>query len=255
MRTFTGALAAVFVICIGGYVWQARDAHISGPLPSAPEHSSQPSNSTLAPALSDAQGSGAVASSQGRQPARQATGKSVVEDAVADTLASPPPHVEPVITSELPSYLSFYATQSHPPPSPNECKDPFELLVEMNEESRDETWASRVEQELHALLVPHPLGFHVTITCRAAICQVTALGPGKQILENETEYNVYWSEFMEKLRHAPFAAEFATVRFFAAPYVEDPTQDIAGYVFTTVGHPATTNSRDCANFKPSSAQN
>jgi hypothetical protein len=253
MRTLTAALAVVFAICVGLYGWQARDADILAPQPSPPEHSSKPSNSTIAPTLTDAQGSGRVPASPKRQAGQEATGESVVEEVIADTIASPP-HVDPVITSDLPSYLSYWATLPQPRPYPHECKDPFELLVEMNEAPRDEVWASRVERELHALLQPHPLGFHVSITCRAAICQVTALGPSSQIRENQTEYNVYWWEFMEKLRHAPFASEFVTAQFFAAQHVEDTSQDIAGYVFTTVGHPAATKSPECANFKPSSAQ-
>jgi hypothetical protein len=254
MRTLTGVLAILLAIFVGLCVWQGRDAKFSAQLPSAPEHSSNSSKSTIAPTLADAQGSGAVSSSQERQAVHEVTGESVTEEIVADTLAGPTPHVDPVITSDLPSYLNFYAREPPPTFPPDECNGPFELLVEMNEAPRDDVWASRVERELHALLQPHPLGFHVTITCRAAICQVTALGPGSQIREKETEYNAYWSEFMEKLRHAPFAPEFVTARFFGAAYVEDPTQDIAGFVFTTVGHPAATKSPDCANFKPSSAR-
>lgn len=153
---------------------------------------------------------------------------------------------------DFPSYLRFAVDPQSTMRSPDGCKHLFGVLSEMSGESRDELWAPRVERELRTLLEQHPLGFRVSVGCRATVCQITNIGPVTAILENEAAFGTYWSNFEDNLRNAPIASELATRRFFTAEYPEDPTQAISGYVFTSVGQATPSEPPHCAPFHPHS---
>ncbi len=226
MRTFVGCLVVVLVILVGWRMWDAREVSTSAPAASPPTHVARSTSATSVPELASQEGSSSESADAERNIADDAIVQHVTERASEDSFAGPPLNAEPVITRQLPSYLDFYVSSADSTRLRNGCKDPLQLMAEMKVGTRDDEWAERIEEGLQSFLGPHPLGFLVTVTCRAAICQITALGPGKEILGNEEKYEAYWDEFMSKLRYSPIAAEFATRQYFGAPYPEDPSQEM-----------------------------
>lgn len=159
---------------------------------------------------------------------------------------------EILLGGDFPPYLAAVAHTEPDQRDPRGCKLVSGLLVEMAGEARDDLWAPRVERELRAMLGDHPMGFAVSVGCRATICQVTEIGTlVEHDLVTERAWAAYWSGFMQKLRSSPVAAELATRRFFSGNFPPHPNWLISGYVFTTVGHAASPGEpADCAPFEP-----
>lgn len=165
---------------------------------------------------------------------------------------SPPPVGVPsgMASPDYPPYLGAVASKWFPDRANNGCKSPSALLTEMAEEPRDGLWAPRMERELRGLLETHPLGFAVSVGCRATICQVTAIGPHADALEHEAESQRFWGLFQQRLRASPTAGEFATYRYFAGTEPMGDLQVIAGIVLTSVGQASPDEPGDCAPFAP-----
>jgi hypothetical protein len=155
-----------------------------------------------------------------------------------------------MISDDYPPYLGAVASSWFPFRFENGCKSPSALLTDMAEEPRDPLWASRMERELRALLESHPLGFAVSVGCRATICQITAIGPHATALEHPTEAQRFWGLFERRLRASPIAREFATKRFFAGVEPRGTLEAIAGIVLTSVGQASPDEPADCAPFAP-----
>lgn len=168
------------------------------------------------------------------------------------TLPPPPPLGVPagMITKDYPPYLGLVASKWFPPRSDNGCKSPSALLAEMAEEPRDTLWAPRMERELRALLEPHPLGFAVSVGCRATICQITTIGPHADALEHQAEVKRFWGFFQSRLAASPAAREFASHRYFSGMEPMGELKAIDGIVLTSVGQASPDEPASCASFVP-----
>ncbi|HEX5787561.1 MAG TPA: hypothetical protein VFY03_05240 [Woeseiaceae bacterium] len=123
---------------------------------------------------------------------------------------------------------------------PRGCKTPAAVLDAMAEEARDELWAVRMERELADQLGRHPLGFEVTVSCRATICQATEYGD-LEVLQhggNQRKAKTYWDEFRDKLEASPVAEEIGRWHSFAGNFSPEPDMHVAGYVLIGVGQGA-----------------
>ncbi len=191
-----------------------------------------------------------VGSSKNAQPADPES--HAQNESVSNTIILTPD----MLTGDVPSYLGYVMAMPTSDRNPRGCKSPSRLLAEMSQESRDELWASRVERELRDLLLPHPLGFPVSVGCRATFCQVTeigdpfaATGPAKGPVEQ-----AFWKDFWDRLRASPVAAEFASEHCFAGTYAPKPSTFpppfIAGCIYTSSGQATPSEPADCAPFTP-----
>jgi hypothetical protein len=255
MRIVTIGLIITLAISIGWYVLQARDASSFEP-PLAPRPvSTKSTSSSRTPAFT---GSGALRAESARSDKENVRPEADGMHTATD-IAAEPARVDrtgdSAITNELPAYLSFFTAHSGDSVSPNGCKDPFQLLAEMARGSREGTSASQMEEALQDLLERHPLGFSVSITCRAAICQISDIGPITELLQREQQHRAFWGNFIERLQGAPSSFDVASVSYFTATAPEDPNQNISGYVLTTKERVAPSESPDCARFKARGDQN
>jgi hypothetical protein len=161
-----------------------------------------------------------------------------------------------MLAGDVPPYLGYVMAMATSDRNPRGCKSPSRLLAEMSQESRDELWASRVESELRDLLEPHPLGFPVSVGCRATLCQVTELGdlfvaagPANGLAEQ-----AFWKDFRDRLRAGSVAAEFASEHCFAGNYAPKqstfPSLFITGCIYMSSGQATPSEPADCAPFTP-----
>lgn len=155
-----------------------------------------------------------------------------------------------MISHDYPPYLGAVASSWFPLRFESGCKSASGVLADMAEEPRDALWAPRMERELRALLEPHPLGFAVSVGCRATICQLTAIGPHATAPEHSTEPSSVWGLFQRRLRASPIAREFATYRYFSGAQPMGELQFIDGIVLTSVGQASPDEPTDCAPYAP-----
>jgi hypothetical protein len=156
-----------------------------------------------------------------------------------------------MISHDYPPYLGVVASW-FPPRDHKGCKSSSALLAEMAGEPRDPLWAPRIEKELLELLEPHPLGFAISVGCRATICQVTSVGPFARALEHSDsgEVQSIFGLFGRRLRASPVVREFTRSQYFSGAAPMGEVMFIEGVVLTSVGLASSDEPADCILFDP-----
>jgi hypothetical protein len=140
-----------------------------------------------------------------------------------------------MLSGDFPLYLTVVARQSSGK-APGGCKDVRALLAEMAEEPRDTLWADHMERELREFIGPHPHGFHVSVGCRASICQVSVVGEHDALTEDSGAAAAkFWHNFRQGVQHSAMADEVGFNWFFGGIYPTHPPQHIEGTVLTSIG--------------------
>ncbi len=119
-----------------------------------------------------------------------------------------------MLSGDFPLYLTVVARPT-PGESPSGCKETGVLLAEMAEETRDELWADRIERNLRKFIGQHPHGFHVSVGCRATICQVSVVGdPDALSPDSGRADTLFWSRFRQRLGRSTTGVELGRNGFF-----------------------------------------
>jgi hypothetical protein len=250
------AAFAVLAILIAANLLLFRQRKSPEPVEAVPATATAPAEPTGTPSLEQvlpAKAASAPETVHGNRRSETTVTESHVQNEPESNSSKLPTDM---LTGDVPPYLGYVMAMPTSNRDPRGCKSPSRLLAEMSQESRDELWASRVESELRDLLEPHPLGFPVSVGCRATFCQVTELGdlfaatgPANGLAEQ-----AFWKDFRDRLRASPVAAEFASEHCFAGNYAPKqstfPSLFIAGCIYTSSGQATPSEPADCAPFTP-----